>query len=459
MTEPPSPKSLAKAETGGLPARRAAFHLLAAVTMRNQAFDEALEKTPALAEIPEARDRAFARALALTVLRRLGQLDQLIDRYLAREPKGKAQSVRLVLRLGAAQLVFLGTPAHAAVATSVDLAEAERLDAFKGLVNAILRKIAKEGADVARRQDAARLNTPAWLRESWEGAYGQAAARAIGEAHLSEPPLDLTLKPGEEADAWAERLGGTALEPWTVRLPATGDVRRLEGFADGRWWVQDAAAALPARILDAAAGGLEGKRVLDLCAAPGGKTAQLAAAGAQVTALDRSKPRLVRLSENLERLGLAAEVVTADAEGWRPDAPVDAILLDAPCSATGTLRRHPDIAHLKGRSDVERLAALQRRLLAAALEMLKPGGLLVYATCSLQPEEGERAVADLLEGRLDAPLDGAGACAMLPIDAAWLGGFGEAKTPSGALRTLPYMRGEAGGCDGFYAALLQKAAG
>ncbi|MEQ8602149.1 MAG: transcription antitermination factor NusB [Marivibrio sp.] len=455
MTEPPCLEILAKAETGGLPARRAAFQLLAAVAMRNQALDDALEKTPALSEIAEARDRAFARALALTVLRRQGQLDQLIDRYLAREPKGKAQSVRLVLRLGAAQLIFLGTPPHAAVATSVDLAEAETLAAFKGLINAILRKIAKDGADVARKQEAGRLNTPAWLRESWESAYGQAAARAIGEAHLAEPPLDLTLKPEEDAALWADRLSGTALEPQTVRLPATGDVRRLAGFDEGRWWVQDAAAALPARLLEAAAGGLSGKDVIDLCAAPGGKTAQLCAAGARVTAVDRSKPRLARLTENLQRLDLSAEVIAADAETWRPEAPVDAVLLDAPCSATGTLRRHPDIAQLKGPADVARLAALQRRLIVAALAMLKPGGLLLYATCSLQPEEGERAIAELLDGALD----GAGPCAMLPIEAAWLGGFVEARTPSGGLRTLPYMRGEAGGCDGFYAALIQKPAG
>ncbi|MCR9221746.1 MAG: methyltransferase domain-containing protein [Alphaproteobacteria bacterium] len=465
MTDPAAPSDPAFAAPGaepdapdGLAARRAAFALLTAVLDRRQAFDEAADRLDALARMPDVRDRGFARAMALTVLRRLGQLDHLIDRYLERAPKGRGKAVRHVLRLGAAQIVFLGAPPHAAVDTSVALAEAEGLAPFKGLVNAILRKIAREGGAVCRKQDAARLNTPAWLRESWVAAYGEAAARAIGEAHLAEPPLDLSVRNAAEAAAWAERLGGAALEGATVRLAPPGDVRRLPGFEEGAWWVQDAAAALPARLLIRALArasggdaGLDGRRVIDLCAAPGGKTAQLAAAGARVTAVDRSGPRLARLRENLGRLQLDAEVVEADAERWRPAAPADAVLLDAPCTATGTLRRHPDIAHLKGPADVARLAALQRRLIAAAAAMLSPGGVMVYATCSLQPEEGEEAVEEALDA--DPGL------AMLPVEAAGLGGFAEAISPRGWMRTLPYHRAEAGGCDGFFAAVLHKKPG
>lgn len=457
MTDPAASSDSAATAAGpsdGLAARRAAFALLTAVLDRRQAFDEAADGLEALSRIPDPRDRGFARAMALSVLRRLGQLDHLIDRYLERPPKGRGKAVRHVLRLGAAQIVFLGAPPHAAVDTSVALAQAEGLAPFKGLVNAILRKIAREGGAVCRKQDAARLNAPAWLRESWVRAYGEAAARAIGEAHLAEPPLDLTVKDAAQTAAWAERLGGAALEGATVRLAPPGDVRRLPGFEEGAWWVQDAAAALPARLLIRAIGGesgLDGHCVVDLCAAPGGKTAQLAAAGARVTAVDRSAPRLARLRENLARLHLDAEVVETDAERWRPAAPVDAVLLDAPCTATGTLRRHPDIAHLKGPADVARLAALQRRLIGAAAQMLAPGGVLVYATCSLQPEEGEEAVAEALDA--DPGL------AMLPVEAAGLGGFAEAISPRGWLRTLPYHRAEAGGCDGFFAAVLQKKPG
>ena len=267
-----------------------------------------------------------------------------------------------------------------------------------------------------------------------------------------EAPLDLTIRTGEEVADWAERLGGRVLErAGTVRLDHAGDVRALNGFADGAWWVQDAAAALPARLLAEAAGGLSGKRVVDLCAAPGGKTAQLAAMGAQVTAVDRSGPRLARLRENMERLRFEVEVVEADAATWRPAAPVDAVLLDAPCTATGTLRRHPDIAHLKGKGDVERLGGLQRLLIAAAAEMLAPGGVLVYATCSLQPEEGEAAIADALA-------DGAPLARIAEAPEA-LGGFHEALRADGSVRTLPYLRGEDGGCDGFFIARLRKTEG
>ena len=314
---------------------------------------------------------------------------------------------------------------------------------YKGLVNAVLRRLAREGQALAAGQDAARLNTPDWLWASWSAAYGAETTRAIAEAHLADPPLDLSVK--RDAEAWAERLGARVLPTGALRLPpGTGDVARLPGYDDGAWWVQDAAAALPARLL----GEVAGRRVLDLCAAPGGKTAQLAAAGAEVTAVERSEARLGRLRDNLARLGLAAATVTADAAEWRPPAPAEAVLLDAPCSATGTLRRHPDIAHLKGPEQLSALTALQDRLLAAALGMVAPGGLLVYAVCSLQPEEGPQRIAALLSGGAPA--------ARIPVEPGELDGLEELVTPEGDLRTLPCQLAEAGGMDGFYTCRLRR---
>ena len=290
-----------------------------------------------------------------------------------------------------------------------------------------------------------RLNAPDWLWQSWTHAYGAERCRAIAEAHLGEPPLDLS--PATDAPGPAEELctalGAQRMPGGTLRLRGAGDVTRLKGYETGAWWVQDAAAALPARLL----GPVAGKRVLEIGAAPGGKTAQLAAAGAHVTALDRSAPRLTRLRENLARLGLEAEIVEADALVWRPPAHVDAVLLDAPCSATGTIRRHPDIARGRSPADVSRLAALQGRLLARAAAMVAPGGLLVYASCSLQPEECERQV--------DAFLAASPGFARLPVQPGELAGIGEAVTAAGDLRTLPCHWADEGGMDGFYAARLR----
>jgi 16S rRNA (cytosine967-C5)-methyltransferase len=340
--------------------RATALALLGAVLRDRQPLDEALAEHRGLAGL-EARDRAFARLMVATTLRRLGQIDALIARCLDRPLKPRAAQVQNLLRLGACQLVFLGTPAHAAVSTAVALAGRLRPGGYKGLVNAVLRRLAREGGALAEGQDAARLDTPDWLWASWQATYGARTTRAIAEAHLADPPLDLSVK--GDAAAWAERLGARILPGGTLRLPpGTGDVAKLPGYHDGAWWVQDAAAALPVRLL----GPVAGRQVIDLCAAPGGKTAQLAAAGARVTAVERSEARLARLSENLARLGLAATTVAADAAVWRPAAPAEAVLLDAPCSATGTLRRHPDIAHLKGPNQIAALAALQDKLLTAA---------------------------------------------------------------------------------------------
>jgi len=425
-----------------LAARAAALDLIEAVLSRHVPFDDAAEGHKDLKAL-EPRDRAFVRLLCATVFRRLGQIDELIRQALVKPGQQLKAPVQNLLRLGTAQLVFLDTPAHAAVDTTVDLAVARRQTAFKGLINAVLRRLAREGRDLAAAQDAGRLNTPDWLWLAWRKAFGTGATRAIVDAHLDEPPLDLTVK-GDPA-AWAERLGATLLPTGTLRRPTGGAVTELPGFAEGAWWVQDAAAALPVRLF----GPLAGRTVIDLCAAPGGKTAQLAAAGADVTAVDRSPKRLDRLEANLDRLGLFAQARVGDAMEWEPDAPADAVLLDAPCSATGTIRRHPDVQRLKTEADVATLARVQARLLDRALDMVKPGGLLVYGTCSLQPEEGEAQVDALLARR-------GGDVERVPVDPAEVGGLSDLVSPVGDIRATPGLYRPLGGLDGFFVARLRR---
>jgi 16S rRNA (cytosine967-C5)-methyltransferase len=422
-------------------ARHVALDLIGSVLGRERPLDEAIDDSPAMAKL-SLRDRAFARLLVATVLRRLGQIDALIDGCLANPLPPRAAQVHDVLRLGIAQLLFLQTPPHAAVATSVDLAQNRGFPAHKGLVNAVLRRLSTEGQALVAAQDAAALNTPEWLWRSWTAHYGEDVARAIATAHLREAPLDLTVRAG--ANGWSESLAATALPTGTLRRVGGGAVATLPGYAEGAWWVQDAAAALPARLF----GDVAGLQVLDLCAAPGGKTAQLADAGAFVTAIDRSSRRLERLVSNLRRLSLPAATVAADALTWRPEQPADAVLLDAPCSATGAIRRHPDVPHLKRPADVSRLAMIQSRLLHAAVEMLRPGGMLVYCTCSLEAEEGPERVAALLGS--GAPVE------RRPIVAEEIEMPGEWITPDGDLRTLPFHLAEYDGIDGFYAARLVK---
>ena len=426
----------------GRESRRAAFELVRAVLRKGRTLEDALADTPRLENLT-ARDRAFARHLTATVLRRLGQLDDAIRRCLDKPLKDKLNAVHDLLRLGAAQLLILQVPGHAAVGETVGLATGVRVGAHKGLLNAVLRRLHREGAEILADQDAARLNTPDWLWQRWTAAYGEPMARAIAEAQLAEPPLDLSVQ--ADSDRWAEKLNATCLPTGTLRLTgARGDVRKLPGYDDGAWWVQDAAAALPARLL----GEVAGERVFDLCAAPGGKTAQLAAAGAYVMAVDRSDTRLRQLEGNLSRLSLAAATVAADVTAWTPPDPPQKILLDAPCTATGTLRRHPDIAHLKRPEDAASMAELQAGLLSAAADMLAPGGTLVYAVCSLEPEEGVERVQALLRERNDFE--------RVPVCAEELGVPAEAITDAGDLRTLPCHWAEQGGMDGFYAARLRK---
>ncbi|MCB9947033.1 MAG: methyltransferase domain-containing protein [Rhodospirillaceae bacterium] len=423
----------------GLPPRRAARTLLTAVLDRKRSLDDALgDLDPGLSQ----RDRAFARQLAATALRRLGQIDAVSALLLRQGPPKRAPDIPDILRLGLAQILFLRTPAHAAVSTSVDLARETAEGRFAGLVNAVLRRAAREAAQLLPARDAAELNTPPWLWARWTAAYGADAARAIAARHLEEPPLDITAK--ADAGLWAARLEAEALPTGTLRRRHDGPVTELPGYAEGAWWVQDAGAALPARLF----GPVAGLTVVDLCAAPGGKTAQLAAAGARVIAVDRSAPRLDRLRANLRRLGLEVETVEADATAWQPPTPADAVLLDAPCTSTGTIRRHPDIARLKRPGDVAKLAATQARLLAHAATLLRPGGLLVWSTCSLEPEEGEERIARLLAQ--GAPLR------REPVSPAEIGGLAEIVTPLGEIRSLPSHGAAFGGLDGFHIARLRR---
>ncbi len=410
--------------------------MLDAVLTRNQPFDTALAAHRNFTTL-STRDRAFARLLIVTVLRRLGEIDARLERLMRHPLPEKAGRARNVLRLGVAQLAYLGTPPHAAVDTAVRLLE-KSFPHLKGLANAVLRKVSPDPA----ADPPAGINTPAWLWDSWREAYGPATAAAIAAAHLTEPPLDISV--AGDPDTWAERLDADRLPTGSLRRQAGGNPAMLPGFDKGAWWIQDAAATLPATLF----GDVAGKPVVDLCAAPGGKTAQLAAAGAQVTAVDRSQQRLKRLTENLQRLSLEAAVVEADAVVWRPPAPATAVLLDAPCTATGTIRRHPDIAHLKSPDDVARLSALQDRLLRAAVSMTAAGGLIVYATCSLQPEEGPDRIKAVLAD--DSPV------ALDPITEPEAPGLDAAIQPDGTLRTLPCHWSQRGGLDGFFIARLRR---
>lgn len=421
--------------------RHAALEILAACLEKGQPLEDALARHLGFGAL-DPRDRAFVRLLLATALRRLGEIDEVLSVLVERPPEGPNAAGKQVLRLGAAQLMFLGTPAHAAVDTSVRLVEEIHLPHLKGLINAVLRRISREGTALLGDLDPAHLNTPRWLWNSWVESYGELATRAIAAAHLVEAPLDLT--PRSDADFWAGRLDAEKLPTGTLRRTAGGAIADLPGFAEGAWWIQDAAATLPVRLL----GDVSNKSVADLCAAPGGKTMQLCAAGANVTAVDISARRMTRLGENLARAGLSAALVTADASKWAPDDKVDGVLLDAPCTGTGTLRRHPDIAWLKEETDVSRLTLTQDRLLLHAIDLLKPGGVLVYAVCSLQYDEGP--------ARIDALLGRDNRVRRLPIQPNELPGLEDAVTAVGDVRTLPSMWAERGGIDGFFIARLAR---
>lgn len=444
----------------GLAARELALKLTSDVLFKGRSFDEARAEAFATGknQALSVSDRGLARLIAATVLRRKFVLDTLIDAQLDRPLKTRHRQVRANLLCAAAQLLFLNTPAHAAISLAVDLTRRNRTDShLTGLVNAVLRKLANLDADELDAANTPQNAIPPWLWTRWEKHFGSKLAKEIAQACLREPPLDITVK--ADAAAWAKKLNATELETGSLRLAAGGRIEDLEGYGEGEWWIQDAAAALPARLL----ADINNKTVADLCAAPGGKTAQLAAMGADVTAVDIDAQRLARVTENLTRLKLSAKTVAADILSWQPGQTFDAVLLDAPCTATGTIRRHPDIMHLKREDDISELATRQQTILKQTAKFVRPGGSLVYCTCSLEPEEGEHQIAKFLETHANfelVPIT-SGEC---NIRADWI-------TDTGTLRTLPFHtpQGEdanepppgdgvpLSGMDGFFAARLQRA--
>jgi 16S rRNA (cytosine967-C5)-methyltransferase len=447
----PAARFASATEAPGLAARRIAADILDGVLQKHRTLDDQLEGPaahPGLKTLSD-RDRALMRRLVATILRRRGTLGHLLSRMLDRGVPTDAPRAQSALLIGAAQILWMDVPDHAAVDLSVRLVQSDRRAAkYAGLVNAVLRRCAREGQPLIDEVANASLDVPQWLMTRWSAHYGAETATAIARAISYEPSLDLSVK--SEAVHWASRMHGEVLPTGTVRTLLQGSVKLLPGFDDGQWWVQDAAAALPVRLF----GDIAGKHVADLCAAPGGKTAQLAAAGAHVSAIDRSPARVARLRENLARLSFEAATVVADAAEWGSEAAAtfDGVLVDAPCASTGTIRRHPDVAWLKQESDIGTLTAVQHRLLRNAVALLKPGGTLVYCTCSLEPEEGEHAITALLAAEP--------AMQRVPVEPAEVAGLTEIVTADGDLRTLPchlpHQDPRLAGLDGFFAARLKK---
>lgn len=429
-------------DDSGLPARQAAYRILNEIFYKNKNLDEAMAQSQIL-ETLQGRDKAFVRLLVSLVLKRAREMDSILEKLL-RDPIAMLKPPQLIniFRLGIAQYLYLKTPAHAAVNTSVELAEAERIVHHKSLVNAVMRRLTREETVLLPDREAGRTNTPAWLWNAWMNDYGVETALDIAAANLGEGAIDFSVKNNPEE--WAQKLEAVLLPTGSLRRDGGGFIPDLPGFVEGAWWIQNAAAAIPAKLF----GYLKGKTVIDLCAAPGGKTAQLAAMGANVIALDRSAERVRRLTENMERLNLKVETVVADGSVWQPAELVDAVLLDAPCTATGTIRHQPDVLWLKEPKDEEKLAALQKRLLENAAFMLKPGGVLIYCTCSLQKAEGENQAAWALRKQFGLK--------PLPITEKDLPGIADMITPLGELRCLPQHWAGQGGLDGFYIARFVK---
>ena len=436
--EPPPP---------GMVARVAAARAIMEAVTQGRPLEERLATDLSLREPRlDPRDPALARSIATVALRRLGTIRKALTQKLDKGMPKRGGMLEWTLVAGAAQILFLDAPDHAAVDLAVRAARADAASApFAGLVNAVLRGVARDREAILAASDPLDDDTPAWLAARWRETYGEATARAIAAAHRAEPTLDISVK--SDPEAWAQKLGGILLPTGSVRLDTHKAIAELDGYAEGAWWVQDAAAALSARLIDAR----PGSRVVDLCAAPGGKSAELAAAGAAVTTVDRSAERLKVLAQNFERLRLHSDVVVRDALAFEAP-PFDAALIDAPCTSTGTIRRHPDVAWTKRASDLGQLVRLQAQLLDKAVALTRPGGTIVYCTCSLEPEEGEAQIAAVLRRNPDVRRS--------PVGLHEVGGLAECLTPGGDLRTLPcHLWGDdprRSGLDGFFAARLVK---
>lgn len=418
--------------------RSVAFDLLRSVTAKNKSFDDAMVLHDGFRRLP-LRDRAFVRKIVTTALRRLGQIDALISHCLKRDLPTKAIVVHDILRIAVTEIIFLKFPPHAAVDSAVTLVGSRNFPKLMGLTNAILRRLVIEGQELLNRFPEA-LNIPKWMLESWKRAYGDTDTQEIIVSLLKEPSLDITVKNNKEF--WADKLDADVLSLGSLRKRFDGRIEEMPGFAEGEWWVQDAAAAIPVSLL----GDVSGMQILDICAAPGGKTAQLAAAGAIVTAIDRSSGRLKRLEKNLIRLGLQANIVTADVTEWVCNKKFDAVLLDPPCSATGTIRRHPDILYSKTTNDLAKLVRLQESLLVRSSQLVKPGGKLIFCTCSLEVEEGE--------SQIERFLSTSNSFKRQTIKDNEVGGHSPFINEQGDLRTLPFYLKEVGGIDGFFASRL-----
>ena len=418
--------------------RRVAFDLLRSVTAKNKSYDDAMVLHDGFRRLP-LRDRAFVRKIVTTALRRLGQIDALISHCVKRDLPTKAIVVHDILRIAVTEIIFLKFPPHAAVDSAVTLVGSRNFPKLMGLTNAVLRRLVTEGQELLNRFPEA-LNIPKWMLESWKRAYGDTDTQEIIVSLLREPSLDITVKNNKEF--WADKLDADVLSLGSLRKRFDGRIEEMPGFAEGEWWVQDAAAAIPVSLL----GDVSGMQILDICAAPGGKTAQLAAAGAIVTAIDRSSVRLKRLEKNLIRLGLQANIVTADVTEWVCNKKFDAVLLDPPCSATGTIRRHPDILYSKTTNDLAKLVRLQESLLVRSSQLVKPGGKLIFCTCSLEVEEGE--------SQIERFLSTSNSFKRQTIKDNEVGGHSPFINEQGDLRTLPFYLKEVGGIDGFFASRL-----